>query len=543
MIGIIKLFVFLIATLLVCWTSGSWLLFSLSAVELLLIFVITATLANKNYKLGYILNVTLLFVYSAQLFIYYFTGEFISLLMLENVNMTDSLGTGMRTYCLTAIPFILLLFVPINRLDTGKIKWGFWLVIGALYLIVMTVVTSLSARHLSPFSSTVNLGVQSVYLLRGKVSITEKVQLMKKFYRESIPGAAPVLRKFDSPNPNVIIIMAEGFSAEVLDCYNTQEYNLTPNLNELAAKSMVFDNYFNHTAATFRAVRGSLYSGYQMTGGYYEDKSGFGQMSLDSLKQKLTVSTVSLVDILKDAGYTTCYINPEPYSRQINTYVSSFGVDTLVSGSYSELKQLSDKQTFEVLEDTVLSLEEKDEPYFILCYNLGTHHGFDSPDLKYADGSNPILNKFYNFDYWFGQFFNKMKDAGVFDNTLLVFTADHSSYPAPEYCKTFDSVRKDFIGPIPFFIYCSDMAPVKYDVGGRNSLSLAPTLLDILDKEAYPNYFLGNSLFIPAESELNYVSAQGPLYHCTKDGVVVPMSIRDKRAKAVEAFCKIHVNE
>jgi phosphoglycerol transferase MdoB-like AlkP superfamily enzyme len=195
------------------------------------------------------------------------------------------------------------------------------------------------------------------------------------------------------------------------------------------------------------------------------------------------------------------------------------------------------------MEDVVLSLEKKEEPYLVICYNVGTHHGYDTSDVKYGDGSNPDLNKFYNFDYWFGKFFNKMKDAGVFDNTIFVFTADHAAYPAPEYCETFNTDRKDFIGRIPLFVYCTDIEPVRYDVGGRNSLSLAPTLMDLLGKTAYPNYFLGTSLFLQPESELNYMSAQGPVYHCTKGGTVVPVSNRDRRVKVIESFCKIHVNE
>ena len=541
--GILKFLLFLFATLIVCAVSGNWLLFPFCVIELILLFAITSVVTCKSYVIGYILNVVLLFIYSAQLFIYYFTGEFISLLMLENVNMTASLGDSMRTYFLTALPFIVLLFLPISRLNAEKIKKGILIAVGALYVVSMVVAPKISATHLSPFSNTINLGIQSLYLLDRKVSDEEKVRLMQYFYRDSIPGAAPMLRNFKSQSPNVILMLTEGLSAEVLDFYNDGSRNLTPNLNELAAQSMIFDNYFNHTAATYRGVRGTLYSGYQMTGGYNNDKTGFGQISLDNLRQKMEVSTVSLVDMLKESGYSTCYVNPEPQSKLIHAYVSSFGVDTLVAGPYLDVKYLTDKQTFEVMEDVVLSLEKKEEPYLVICYNVGTHHGFDSSDVKYGDGSNPDLNKFYNFDYWFGKFFNKMKDAGVFDNTIFVFTADHAAYPAPEYCETFNTDRKDFIGRIPLFVYCTDIEPVRYDVGGRNSLSLAPTLMDLLGKTAYPNYFLGTSLFLQPESELNYMSAQGPLYHCTKGGTVVPVSNRDRRVKIIEAFCKIHVNE
>ena len=133
--SILKLLLFLSATLIVCAVSGNWLLFPFCVIELILLFAITSVVTCKSYVIGYILNVVLLFIYSAQLFIYYFTGEFISLLMLENVNMTASLGDSMRTYFLTALPFIVLLFLPISRLNAEKIKKGILIAVGALYVV------------------------------------------------------------------------------------------------------------------------------------------------------------------------------------------------------------------------------------------------------------------------------------------------------------------------------------------------------------------------------------------------------------------------
>ena len=150
-----------------------------------------------------------------------------------------------------------------------------------------------------------------------------------------------------------------------------------------------------------------------------------------------------------------------------------------------------------------------------MVYNLGTHHGYDSPDVKYADGTDPDLNKFHNYDYWFGEFFEKMIEAGVWNNTLLVFSADHAAYPAPEYKKLFQIERDEFIGTVPLFFYHTDVTPARYDVGGRNSLDLAPTILDLLDKQSYVNYFLGTSLFCEPESELSYMSAIGSLFYCS----------------------------
>lgn len=537
-----KFVLFFLATVLVCAVSGKWIFLPFCIAELVLLSVACASLSRKFPKVGYVLNLVLLFIYSAQMFIYYFTGEFISLLMLENVNMTASLGDSMIKYVLTALPFILLLFLPVKLSSKILLKKTLWLILFVAYLASAVTYVSLKHTSVSPYTASYNLCSQIVSSAMTKASDEERQRLLEYFCNDSIPGSTSLLEESLPDNPNVILFLTEGLSAEVLDVNNGHGRNLTPNLNALHSKSVVFDNYFNHTAATFRALRGQLYSGFQYLGGFRRDGNGLGEISTESLKEKISVSTVSLFDILNDCGYNTCYLNCEPGSEQICAYAASYGADTLVTGNYPGLDRLSDKQTFETLSSTVLEYQRKNEPYFIMVYNLGTHHGYDSPDVKYADGINPELNKFHNYDHWFGNFFEKMNEAGVWDNTLLVFSADHAAYPAPEYKKVFQTEREEFIGEVPLFFYHSGVTPARYDVGGRTSLDLAPTILDLLDRQSYVNYFLGTSLFREPKSELSYMSAIGSLFYCSKGGKLVRISKRDRRAEEIRSYYKINMN-
>ncbi|OUE50922.1 hypothetical protein AZ002_004917, partial [Citrobacter freundii] len=36
-----------------------------------------------------------------------------------------------------------------------------------------------------------------------------------------------------------------------------------------------------------------------------------------------------------------------------------------------------------------------------------------------------------NFDYQLGLFINNLKASGVLDNTIVVITADHATFPTP----------------------------------------------------------------------------------------------------------------
>lgn len=84
-----------------------------------------------------------------------------------------------------------------------------------------------------------------------------------------------------------------------------------------------------------------------------------------------------------------------------------------------------------------------------------------------------------------------------YDNTLVVFTADHATYQDEDFIKEFmpQYQRQDsFCDRIPLFFYYNGVEPKVIDAQGRNSLDLTPTILDFLNISA-PNYFLGSSLF------------------------------------------------
>ncbi|EIF5993315.1 sulfatase-like hydrolase/transferase, partial [Escherichia coli] len=80
--------------------------------------------------------------------------------------------------------------------------------------------------------------------------------------------------------------------------------------------------------------------------------------------------------------------------------------------------RMSDKQTFIALKEVVE--RNKNNKFFIGVYPSGTHHGLDSPDLRFKDGSNSYYNKFYNFDHQVGEFIDYLTSTGLINNTLVV---------------------------------------------------------------------------------------------------------------------------
>jgi arylsulfatase A-like enzyme len=351
--------------------------------------------------------------------------------------------------------------------------------------------------------------------------------------KENIDGTDIYIQLKENKKPNIIIIFTEGISAEVLDVYNNLALNLTPNLNKLYERSLVFNNYYNHTAPTYRGLRGQMISGYQFLDGDQEIR-GFGKTNTTS---HLNTNMISLVDILNYYQYSTYFINSEPSNVQFSNYLETFNFNNVISGEDKE-RYMSDKEIFTLLFDT---MSRANQPFFIGVYNIGTHHGYNSPDIKYADGNNSILNKFYNFDRQFGIFFDLFMKSDISENTILIFTADHATFPSPEYKRTFKSKQKYFINNIPLFFFWYGIEHKIIDAHGRNSLDLTPTILDLLNINSYVNFFLGSSLFMENLNDFSTITAIGEDFYSTKNNKIEKI-IMGKEIDLIKDYYRISID-
>ncbi len=312
---------------------------------------------------------------------------------------------------------------------------------------------------------------------------------------------------------NVILIFAEGTSRRILS------RELTPNIfNLIKDDSLNFTNYYNHQAATFRGIRGSLISGFVAKGGWMGNGWGFGEQSHKATLAQFSNTVESLPSVLNEKGYSTFFLSPHTPKDALAIVMQATGFSETAITSDSHFD--SDKVTYEKLFNRALDLSRRNNPFLLTAYIVGTHHGLDSPDLKYGDGRNSYLNKFNNQDHWFGEFVKKFKNSTMSENTLIVFTADHATYPVKEFQATFKTSVGEFHDEIPLVIYRKGITHRDIDAGFRSSLALAPTILDILGVNGMKNHFLTNSLF-STPSQWERFAAQGNyLLHIDEDGVV-----------------------
>jgi phosphoglycerol transferase MdoB-like AlkP superfamily enzyme len=481
--------------------------------------------------------------------------------MLDNFREWRTLGSSLRKYIffilaggiISLLPYKITLkklhsrvFRKLRFFEKYPLKKGrIVLLFFVIFLGISAGTFFVSRNFYSPVLSlllTLSKRVRSeLIVLSYKTTPRERARLLQKFYRHELTGSETTIVSAEEPRPNVIIIFSEGISAEVIDKFNDLDLNLTPNLDKLYDESLVFINYYNHTAATFRGLRGQLYSMYQYLGGYYEDNTGFGQVDREEMDKRLVTGLISLVDILHEAGYGTYFINPEPSNVRFSDYLENLHFDLVYSGETND-RYLTDGELFDLLGNSINTIES---PFLMCVYNIGTHHGFDSPDAKYLDGNDPVKNKFYNFDLQFGKFLVNFMESEISNNTILIFTTDHASYASPEYKKAFESSQEYFVNTIPFFIYRKGMKHGIVDADGRNSLALSPTVLDLLHINKHDNYFLGSSLFLQNDNTLERISATGDDFYYTGNNRVTRLAEELKYRKEISIireYYKISVN-
>ncbi|HFI0256282.1 TPA: sulfatase-like hydrolase/transferase [Streptococcus suis] len=417
---------------------------------------------------------------NVELLVMLFGSTYVSLVMVTNLESLEALSGSMPLYVTGIIFLLVFTFAPIRSFELPKISAG---KIFSIVLVVELGLTMLYGNSYSPLFAVYRLGLDARDYQRQLAEIAKLPNVTAEFYS---PGIASAIDKPGNlqEQPNVVLIFVEGLSQSIID----DERNLMPYVRQLQTESLSFSGYYNHTFATYRGLIGQLYSGYQLDN--YDDNS-----------------LISMQDIFRNQGYLTSFVNTEPRNVQFTTYLDAMNFDQLVMDPETTYSgpggTLSDKEAFEALYETMEG--QAGQPYFTAMYTFGTHISMDSPDEKYGDGKNYLLNRFHNFDIQFQAFMEKVKASGMADNTLFVFTTDHATYQDADFISAFPNYPRanTDVDEVPLFFYYNGITPQVIEVKGRNSLDMAPTVFDYIGISE-ENYFLGVSLFFPKENNNSY---------------------------------------
>lgn len=313
---------------------------------------------------------------------------------------------------------------------------------------------------------------------------------------------------------NVIVIQVEAMQNFVIGAYYEGQ-EIMPNLNRLIENdSFYFDNYYyqiggGNTADAEFAVNNSLFAP--------ENDAAYVKYSENTYH--------GLPYLLKDNGYSGAHV--------FHNYIASFwnretaypnqGFDSFTS--LEDLEQddmfsmgLSDKSMFA---QSIEYLESYEEPFYAFYITVSSHHPYDIPqkDREIVLNSDDEGTLFGNYlqamnyaDRAIGEFIERLKEAGLYDNCIIAIYGDHyalaNTDPANstrvaamtdgEY-SIFDVFNVPFIINIPGMGY----AETKSVAGGH--IDVLPTLLCLLGIDNDRAVMFGQNLL---EAETGFVCEQ-----------------------------------
>ncbi|MCF6287576.1 MAG: sulfatase, partial [Candidatus Hydrogenedentes bacterium] len=259
----------------------------------------------------------------------------------------------------------------------------------------------------------------------------------------SLVLCAPVFAK----PPNVVIIFTDDQGYGDVGCYGAEGY-ATPNLDKMAAEGARFTDFYV-PAPVCTPSRGAL-----MTG-CYPMRIGLGYRVLFPYsKEGLNPDEVTLAELLKGAGYTTGMIGKwhlghhkpflptrqgfdaffgTPYSNDMNGYYyksQNFLSPPLPLLRGEEIVESDPDQsllTRRYTEEAVKYIRaHKDKPFFLyLAHNMPHMPIYPSDAFAGTTEHGRYGDVISEIDWSVGAIMKALEEAGVADNTLVIFTSDN----------------------------------------------------------------------------------------------------------------------
>jgi arylsulfatase A-like enzyme len=234
--------------------------------------------------------------------------------------------------------------------------------------------------------------------------------------------------------PNVVFISIDSLRADAVDAV-VQRYGLTPSIDALARDGIAFSNHFvvsNWTRPSTICMLAGVQASRTGVNIFYppvsdEEKEFFYRRS----------GTRPITSILKEHGFITRSIGNNAF---IIDY-TGIGVDL----DFDELSEYQStvEDTVDITDEAVAWIETNAKRRFFLFINYNAPHNAYIPPARYLA---PLRARFPSLHPWFraylgevaytdeylGKLTGALRRLGLYDNTIIVVTADHGEIFSPD---------------------------------------------------------------------------------------------------------------
>ncbi|HBJ85581.1 MAG TPA: arylsulfatase [Verrucomicrobiales bacterium] len=245
-----------------------------------------------------------------------------------------------------------------------------------------------------------------------------------------------------SAQPNIVLILADDLGYGDLGCYGHPQFK-TPRIDQMAAEGAKLTQ-FNCPAPFCAPTRASLMTGrYPFRCGMTQNPAPDGGAAADALA--MPKSEITLAQVLKAAGYATGMVGKWHLGHKPGSLPTERGFDEYYGIPYS-----NDMRPVQVLEDTEVAeypvvqatlttryakratdfiQRNAKKPFFLYFAEAMPHKPLAAPDKHYKkSGAGLYGDALLDLDDSVGAVLDALKQNGLDDNTLVLFTSDNGAW-------------------------------------------------------------------------------------------------------------------
>ena len=373
-----------------------------------------------------------------------------SIAMLKQLNQVAAVGDSVKSL-LNIRTLLFIIDIPIlifylkkkkSKIEDKNRKYGKNIRIGVptiIGIVVVVLLTSLGYRgqldsvkaqevysyHISDIKYAINGDSTNIAEGRGILTKEDLDELKERTKLQD--GKLTGIGK----DKNLIVLQVESLQNFVIDLYYDGQ-EVTPNLNKLIKDegSIYYDRYYQ-----------LLGRGNTSDAEFVSHNSVYPSMEESSYVQYENNTFYGLPKILKDNGYTPWAFHgyKKEFWNRAAAYVNQ-GFERFVSEEDYEIGEtlgfgLGDEDFFHQSIDYLKELDSKDNnPFYAFMVTLTSHNPYKMPE-KYQEISlrdehkdtilGNYLQSIHYTDKYIGEFIERLKEEGLYDNTVLALYGDH----------------------------------------------------------------------------------------------------------------------
>ena len=314
---------------------------------------------------------------------------------------------------------------------------------------------------------------------------------------------------------NVVIIILESFNKEYIGYFNRDldqgtYKGYTPFLDSLLAESRTFKNSFSSGRKSIDAMPSTLASIPMFIEPYI-------------VTPYVTNEISSIAKILNKEGYYSSFFHGAPNGSMgfqafakaagFKDYfgMTEYGNDADFDGVWA----IWDEEFFQFFEAKLNTFQQ---PFVSAIFSASSHHPYNVPERyegKFPEGTHPIHKCIGYSDHALRLFFEKASHESWYNNTLFVFTADHTNV----------LTRKEYqndkgLFEIPIFYYQPGSKLRGESNIPTSQVDILPSILGYLNYPK-PYFAFGNDVLTDTTSHHRVINYNYGLYQLFSDSMML----------------------